>query len=121
MAPVATDLLQFLTISLKSPSVHYRKTPRLCNSPSPQIPNGMFSLRSNRLSSSRIVWRLDLVLSSPPCLRWLASSQDPTPGPRHTNPYNLRRSKPRTEIQCPNIRFELEKGLGVLEFNDPVR
>jgi hypothetical protein len=24
-------------------------------------------------------------------------------------------------IKCPNIRFELEKGLAVLEFNDPVR
>ena len=47
--------------------------------------------------------------------------QDRTPEPRHTNPYNLRRSKPRTEIQCPNIKFELEKGLEVLEFNDPVR
>jgi len=33
MAPVATDLPQFLAISLKSPSVHYRKTPHLCNMP----------------------------------------------------------------------------------------
>ena len=31
------------------------------------------------------------------------------------------RIKPRTGIKCPNIKFELEKGLAALEFNDPVR
>jgi hypothetical protein len=33
----------------------------------------------------------------------------------------LWRKRLREGIECPNIKFELEKGLALLEFNDPVR